>query len=56
MAPGCAGVIGVVIAALLGLFVLIWLIKRMWANSPDLSQERSDEDGRAKRILSFRGD
>jgi len=30
MAPGCAGVIGVVIAALLGLFVLIRLIKRMW--------------------------
>jgi hypothetical protein len=27
---GCAGVIGVVIAALVGLFVLVWLIKRMW--------------------------
>ncbi len=26
---GCAGVIGVVITALGGLFVLIWLIKRM---------------------------
>jgi hypothetical protein len=27
---GCGGVIGVVIAALVGLFVLVWLIKRMW--------------------------
>ena len=27
---GCAGVIGMLIAALVGLFVLVWLIKRMW--------------------------
>jgi hypothetical protein len=30
MAAGCAGVIGMLIAALASLFVLIWLIKRMW--------------------------
>jgi hypothetical protein len=29
-ALGCLGMVGVIVVALIGLFALVWLIKRMW--------------------------